>query len=302
MGVRILRTSSSLPSKIVSNSDFEKYLDTSDEWIKSRTGIESRYFLSEDESLLGLIKNSVDKLNLTEEEKGNIKMILVASCTVPSQMPNLASKVHHHLNLGDSVFSLDINMACSGYVAGLNMIEKYISEGEYALLIGAEEFSKLMDLNDRNTAVLFGDGVGSSLIAHSDLKSLFTGGTIGDLDALTFNQDDKITMDGRKVYRFAVEVVPEKMKEFLEANNIDILDIDYIFCHQANIRILKSMANSLKVSMDVFPHNLESFGNTSSASIPLLLSEYDHLIKDGDKTLFVGFGAGLTWSISYIEW
>lgn len=302
MGIQILKTSSYLPSNIIYNDFFERYLDTSDTWIKSRTGIESRNFIK-DENILDMVKSALDNLNINIEEIKKIKKVIVATCTYRDMIPSLSSQVQGYLNLEEDIFSIDINMACSGYVAGLSLLDNILKEDEYAILIGAEVFSKLLDFNDRNTAILFGDGVGASLISKNNEKSIFSSGCISNGKVLNISGDN-LSMEGREVYRFAVSTVAKKLKEFLIINNIEIEEIDYLISHQANIRILDSIGKDLKLPKEKILSNLKNIGNISAASIPVLLDEYNrkNLFKKGDRLLFLGFGAGLNWSIGYIKW
>ena len=304
MGIRIRKTSSYLPEKVVDNFYFEKILDTSDDWISSRTGIRQRHFV-EDEGMMDLIKKAIGKLDLSQDEITRVKTIVVATCTAFHAIPNLASQVQGEFNFGEDIYSLDINMGCSGFVAGLKLIEGMLKDGEYALLIGAEVFSKVLDFEDRSTVVLFGDGAGAVLLERSEKDSFFSSGTRGNKKVLNYGHDsDRLYMEGREVYKFAVSTVEKSIAKFLREIDIEIEDIDYFISHQANIRMLESMAKGLGVSMDRFPANIDKVGNTSSASIPILLDDMNREggLKPGDRILMTGFGAGLTWVLAYMEW
>lgn len=304
MGIRILKTSSYLPGAGVDNFYFEDFLETSDSWISSRTGIKNRYF-AKDEDLFDLVERSVKNLNLSQKEMNRIKTIIVATCTSSYAIPNLASRVQENFNFAEDIYSLDINMACSSFVAGLKLINGLIKEGEYALLIGAEIFSEIIDFKDRNTAVLFGDGAGAVLLGYGSSESFFLSGTRGNTEVLNCGHESKfLHMNGKEVYRFGVSTMEKVTKSFMDKIDINTDKVDYFIAHQANIRILESLAKGLGVSMDKFPFNLDRVGNISSASIPVLL---DHMnregkLKSGDKIIFLGFGAGLTWSLAYMEW
>lgn len=304
MGIKIIKTSSYLPKKIVDNFYFEKILDTSDEWISSRTGIRQRHF-AENEEMIDLIKESIIKLNLSQDEIDKVKTIVVATCTSFYAIPNLASQVHESFPFGEDVYSLDINMACSGFAAGLKLINGIIKEEEYALLVGVEVFSELLDFTDRDTAVLFGDGAGAVLLEYSKNDSFFSAGTRGNRKALNYGHDsDSLAMEGKEVYRFGVSTMVKETKKFLDKLDIDKDDIDYFISHQANIRMLESIAKGLGVSKEKVPSNIDKVGNISSASIPVLLDHMNKkdIFKTGDKILMLGFGAGLTWVLSYMEW
>ncbi len=304
MGIKIRKTASYLPEKVVDNFYFESILDTSDDWISSRTGIKQRHFV-EDNGILDLIEKSITNLNLSQDEIQRVKTIIVVTCTTSYAIPNLASLVQEKFAFGEDTYSLDINMGCSGFVAGLKLVEGIIGKGEYALLIGAEVLSKIIDFTDRNTAVLFGDGAGAILLEYSKKTSMFSSGTRGNKSVLGYGHlTEGLHMEGREVYRFAVTTMDKSIKSFLENNGINKEDIDFFISHQANIRIIENLAKNLDESMDKFPSNIAKTGNTSSASIPILLDELNKegKLKPGNKILFLAFGAGLTWALAYLEW
>lgn len=304
MGLRIEKTSSYLPGQAIDNFYFEKILDTSDEWISSRTGIRKRHFV-QDEEMIDLVVKAIKALKLSKEEIEKTKTIIVATCTDFKIIPNIASQVQKIFGFGEELYSLDINMACSGFVAGLNLLDKLMEEDEHSILIGVEIFSQILDFQDRDTAVLFGDGAGAVLLSKSTEKSLFQSGTKANMEALNYKgTNDSLYMAGKEVYKFGVTTIPGAIDEFLEKNNIDRDEVDYFISHQANIRILMSMAKKLKVSQDKFPSNLERVGNISAASIPILLDDLnkDGVLKRGQKLILVAFGAGLTWSLAYLKW
>lgn len=302
MGIRIEKVSSYLPKKIVTNNDFEKILDTSDQWIRKRTGIEQRHF-KDKEKLEDLVINSVEKLNLNSEEKENIKAVIVATCTSKYQIPSLASLVKEKfLNEFTDIYVLDINSACSGYVQGLEFLNSYLKENESALLIGAEAFSDILDFTDRTTSILFGDGAGASFISKNSESAVFKTISIGNSEVLKYK--DYLTMDGKEVYKFAVHDVYNILEDFLKNNNINKRQVDKYIFHQANIRIINSIQKALDESSEKFPINLNKTGNLSSASIPVLLSELirKDRINRGENIVLVGFGAGLVASIAYLKW
>lgn len=307
MALEIKKTSSYLPEKIISNQHFEKYLDTSDEWIASRTGIKYRHFL-DGNSTSYLVEQVCKNFDLSDDERQNIKAVIVTTLSSDYAMPNLACFAQSYLNLGTEVFSTDINMACSGFAGGLKLIEGLLQEGQYGILISAEHLSKVIDQNDRSTAVLFGDGAGGVLVEKNNKESFCDFGSNFSKSALslptTQNEYDYVGMDGKLVYRFAVETINKSITRVLDKLGVNPQDIDYFISHQANEKILKSACKKWNVSMDKFPTNLENVGNTSSASIPLLLDEINKkgMLKKGDKLIFCGFGGGLTWVSYYLEW
>lgn len=301
MGIKIEKTSRYLPPKIWTNYDFEKILETSNEWITNRTGISKRHFV-ENENLIDLVLNSVENLKLSNEDKSKVKVILVASCTSKYQIPNLASYVQGKFFEEIDILALDINLACSGFVSGLKIMDSLLEDDEYGILIGAEIFSEVLDFQDRNTAILFGDGSGACLISKNKEEGLYRFGLDGNSEVL--NYTNKLEMEGRNVYKFSIDRVPKEIKSFLKENKINIEEIDHFIFHQANIRIIETIARKLKVDMNKFSSNLKDVGNLSSASIPVLLSELNDSkkLKRGENLLFVGFGAGLSWALSYIKW
>ena len=304
MGIKFKKTASCLPEKIVDNFYFEKILDTSDEWIRSRTGISQRHFV-EEESMFDLVKTSVLNLNLSAEEKEKIKFIIVATCSSAYAIPSLACQIQEEMNLNEDIYSLDINMACSGFVAGLRLIDGMIKPDEMALLIGVEVFSKMLDFTDRNTAILFGDGAGAVLLEHTEKASHFTSGTRGNKKALNHGfSKEGLSMDGRDVYKFGVTTMETEIKRFLNRLDMKVTDIDLFITHQANIRMLDSIAKSLGVAKDKVPSNIDQVGNISAASIPVLLDQMNQKgqLKSGDQLMISGFGAGLTWVLAQMEW
>lgn len=307
MGLEIKKTSSYLPKKIMKNSDFEKFLDTSDEWISSRTGIKQRHF-AEDETTSDMIAKVCEGFNITDEERTKIKAIIVSSLTPDSIMPNLACHVQSNLRLNEDVFAVDINMACTGFVGGVTMIEGILKDGEYGIVIGAEKLSKILDMNDRNTAVLFGDGAGGVLVEKNNEVSASDFGSSYSKDALMLKDfrenENYVGMDGKQVYRFATEVITKSIENVLEKLNKRPEDIAYFISHQANEKILKSACRKWNVSIDKFPMNLQNVGNTSSASVPLILDEVNKkgILKKGDEIILCGFGGGLTWTSYYVKW
>ena len=304
------------PNQIVTNDDLAKIMDTSDEWISSRTGIKKRH-ISYDESTSDLAtkvaKCLLDKADLSADE---IDFIIVATITPDSLMPSTAARVQANIGAVNA-FAFDLAAACSGFIFALATAEKLISSGAYqkGLVIGSETLSKVIDWSDRGTAVLFGDGAGGVLLEstssrHFLAESQKTDGSRGDnltscliglSSPFAERAEDKkyLTMDGRAIFDFAIRDVAQSINETIEASPLDVDEIDYFLFHQANERILNKMAKKIGVSRDKIPANMMEYGNTSAASVPILLSECveQGLVKlDGSqKILLSGFGGGLTW-------
>lgn len=327
MSARITGTGSAVPSSIIDNDFLSNIVDTNDEWISSRTGIKRRRIAKEAESenVVSLAAKAANKAianaGILSE---SIELIIVATMSPDSYMPNTACSVQAEIGANKAV-CFDINAACSGFVFALSCAYSFISQGMYkkALVIGAENLSKLIDWEDRGTCVLFGDGAGAVVLeADSETGMSFVQGSDGSrADALTIrgrelnnlltgenknslrHEDDYIKMDGQEVFKFAVKKVPECINQVLEKAEASASDIKYFCLHQANLRIIKSVAKRLGQPEDKFPVNLTEYGNTSGASIPILLDELfesGKLLK-GDKIVIAGFGAGLTWGSALIE-
>lgn len=319
MAARIIGTGSGLPEHIVTNDYLSTMVDTSDEWIKERTGIRERR-ISEGETTSDLAskaaKQALESAGMPGEQ---IELILVATFTPDSHMPSTACMVQQSIKAVNAV-CFDISAACTGFVYALSCAYAYIQAGMYknALVIGAETISKTVDWTDRGTCVLFGDGAGAVVVQADELgKMTFVQGADGSKggvltykgqglnNLLTRSDDNKsyIYMDGQEVFKFAVKKVPECMEELLVKTNTDMDEIKYFCLHQANKRIIHSVAKRLKQPEEKFPMNLDKYGNTSAASIPILLDELyrKNCIQKGDKYIISGFGGGLTWGAALIE-
>ena len=305
-----------VPEQIVTNEDLAQVMDTSDEWISSRTGIKERR-ISKTESTGDLAtevaKQLLEKADLSDEE---LHFIILATMTPDSMMPSTATRVQARIG-ACKAFAFDLTAACSGFTFALSTAEKFISSGAYrkGLVIGSETMSKALDWSDRSTAVLFGDGAGGILLEASEephflAESLNSDGSRSE--CLTYGQtgltspfsnqekpDAFLRMDGRAVFDFAIRDVAKSIKNTIEESPLSAEELDYLLLHQANIRILDKMARKIGVDRDKLPANMTKYGNTSAASIPILLSECveEGLIRlDGSQNILLsGFGGGLTW-------
>lgn len=304
------------PSQVVTNDDLAKIMDTNDEWIRSRTGIERRHITLDEQTSDLATKVAEQLLEKSGLAADQLDFILLATITPDSLMPSTAAKVQANIG-ATKAFAFDMTAACSGFVFALSTAEKFIKSGscQKGLVIGAEVFSKALDWSDRSTAVLFGDGAGGVLLEASETEhflaeNLFTDGSRGaGLTALElglqspFSQKEEanfyLSMDGRAIFDFAVRDVSKSIKAIIEEAGMTGDDLDYLLLHQANVRILDKMAKKIGVERDKFPANMMEYGNTSAASIPILLSEcvdQGKIKLDGSqKILLSGFGGGLTW-------
>lgn len=320
MRTRIIGTGSCLPETVVTNDDLAKIMETSDEWISSRTGIRERR-LVKDETTASMsvvaAKRAMEDAGVKAEE---IDLIIVGTITSDYVIPSTACEVQAAIG-ADRAVAFDINAACSGFMFALHIADAYLKTGTYrtALILGAETLSKIMDWNDRSTCVLFGDGAGAAVVRADETGLLaYDQGSDGAKGEVLACQNRKNNnplvknatelqythMDGQEVYKFAVTTVPASIKKVVEEAGLAIGDIDYFALHQANIRIIQSVAKRLKVSEDKFPTSLEHCGNISAASVPILLDEINRkgLLKPGMKIVLSGFGAGLTWGSAVVEW
>ena len=320
MTIRIMGTGSYLPENIVTNDDLAKIMDTSDEWIASRTGIRKRHLVKEETTAqmsAEAAKQALKEAGLKAEE---LDLIIVGTLSGDYVTPSTACEVQAMIG-ADKAVAFDVNAACSGFMFAMNTAYAFIQSGIYqnALVIGAEILSRLMDWNDRSTCVLFGDGAGAAVVT-ADKKGLlgFVQGSDGAKgmvlackNRLNNNplikhsvEPDHVFMDGQEVYKFAVSTVPASIQAVLEEAGLEVSDIKYFLLHQANIRIIQSVAKRLKADINRFPTTLEHCGNISAASVPILLDEVNKkgMLQRGDKLAMAGFGAGLTWSAAVIEW
>lgn len=320
MTIRIVGTGSFLPENIMTNDDLSKIMDTSDEWISTRTGIRSRHLAKEETTAQMSAQAAEQALAEAGMKAEDLDLIIVGTVSGDYVTPSTACQVQSMIGAHNAV-AFDVNAACSGFMFAMNTAYAYIQSGVYqnALIIGAETLSKLMDWNDRSTCVLFGDGAGAAVV-KADEKGLltFTQGSDGakgmvlscknrlNNNPLVQNPTDQdyVFMDGQEVYKFAVSTVPVSIKKVLDEAGLDVSEIKYFLLHQANIRIIQSVAKRLKVDLDKFPTALEHCGNISAGSVPVLLDEVNQkgMLQRGDKIVMAGFGAGLTWSAAVMEW
>lgn len=321
MAIIIKGTGSALPEKIVTNDDLAKIVETNDEWIKERTGISTRH-ISTGETAASLAtaaaKMAIEDAKVNPED---IDIIIVASCSAETNLPSVSCQVQAEIGAVKAV-AFDLNAACSGFLFAMNTVDAYITSGVYknALVIGAEVLSKMTNWEDRGTCILFGDGAGAVYFEKDDKNigpmryvqrsdgakgGVLTCSQRSNKNAFYTGEDNPkyMEMDGREVFKFATRQVPEAILELLNKEGLEPDDIDMYLLHQANIRIIESIAKRLKVDINKFPSNVSEVGNTSSASIPILLNEVRRAgnLKPGMKVVLSGFGAGLTYSACLME-
>ena len=304
-GLKLLATGRCLPKTAVSNEEMSRWVDTSDEWIASRTGIRQRYFCGEGETALTLAAGAARQaLERSGIDPADLGCVLCATVSPDYATPSLACLVQAELGLPEDIPVLDVNAACSGFLYAVAAARGFLAQSgrPYALVIGCEVLSRLMDMTDRSTCVLFGDGAGAAVFeAVPDVLFASLQGARGGRAILANGPGPlapQLTMDGRAVFRFAVEAIPRCIDGILAQTNLTLNDIDWVVCHQANERILDHCIKKLHAPAEKFYKNMARYGNTSAASIPIALDEMNGqgLLKPGQKLLCVGFGGGLTWA------
>jgi len=321
MSIKIIGTGSTLPEKCVTNNDLTKLVETSDEWIRERTGIGSRH-VSTGETVTDLAVSACEKaLADAGKSADQVDLLLVATCSPECGIPSVACQVQSRLGASNAV-AFDLNAACAGFLFALNTAWAYIEAGVYrsALIVGAEVLSKLVDWTDRGTCILFGDGAGAVYVEKCEQGGILgfvqhSDGSRGEVlkcDSRALKnpyadvpvQAPYVQMDGREVFAFAVRQVPAGIQEVLEQTGMAPEDIDMFVLHQANYRIIEGIAKRLKQDIAKFPVNLNKVGNMSSAAIPVLLDELNRAgrLQKGMKLVLSGFGAGLTWGACVLTW
>lgn len=300
--IKVVASGKYAPEKIITNKDLEAIVETSDEWIRTRTGIHERRKAETETSTDMAYYAALNAIETYGYDKSKIDLVIVATITSERQTPSVANMVMGRLGLREGIMSFDVNAACTGFVYALEIASSLISTNQYksALVVGSERLSSVLDYTDRNTCILFGDGAGAVIIEQNIIaKASYYNASKADMtDILTV--DKTIRMDGKKVYVFATDVVEKSIRHILEVNRLTIDDIDAILPHQANERIIQSVAKSMDIPMSKFELNIATYGNTSAASIPILIAEY--MTKHQNKrVLLVGFGGGFTWGSAIIE-
>lgn len=317
MTCKIIGCGGYLPSKIVSNDELAKFVDTNDEWIKTRTGISQRHIAGDNEYTSHLALKSAEKAIIDAGiQVDDIDLIITCTTTPDNSFPSVATKLQGYLGL-NNIPSFDLQAVCAGFVYGLQVANSLILSGKYntILLIGAEKMTSLLDWNDRATCVLFGDGAGSVILQRSTDDSgiidsnIFSSGADYEIlhtnGGVSMNQNSgNIIMQGQVLFRHAVEKMHQSIEELLRNNNFTVSDIDYFIPHQANIRIINKLAELLNVDEHKVVKTVEKHANCSAASIPLALNtlKSSKKIKKGDIILFSAIGAGLTWGSSLVRW
>ena len=325
LGARITGVGRYVPERVLTNADLERMVDTSDEWITDRTGIRERRIAAADEtsSTMGA-RAGLAAIESAQIDPATIDLVIAATCTPDGMFPAAATRIQHAVGATGAA-SFDVNAACNGFMSALSTAAQFIAAGsaERALVVGTETMSRIVDWNDRGTCVLFGDGAGAVILERSaegepgridtvilrsdgsQAQMLWAGGPCAPgTPGAELRQEAHVVMDGRSVFRYAVNAMVDTSAEAVARAGLTIDDIALCVPHQANQRIIKSMAERVGLPMDRVYMNIDQYGNTSSATIPIALAEAeaDGRLQPGDRVLFAAFGGGLAWGAMVLEW
>lgn len=313
-----------VPEDILSNADLEKMVDTTDEWITTRTGIKERRILrtpgkATSDMAVEVVKQLLAKTNTSADE---IELLICATVTPDMTFPDTANTILDKVG-AKNAFGYDINAACSGFLYALTTGAKFIESGMYkkVIIIGADKMSSIVDYTDRTTCIIFGDGAGGVMLEPTEEKSgvidsvlrsdgsgreflhMKAGGSLKPASAETvMNREHFVFQDGKPVFKAAVNGMVNTVKQVLERNELEIDDIDWLVPHQANMRIINSVGDMLDFPKEKVMVNIHKYGNTTAGTLPLCLWEYESKLKKGDKLMLTAFGGGFTWGSTYIIW
>ena len=311
-GIKICGTGRAVPEKVVTNQDLEKIVETNDEWITSRTGIQRRHHCTGETHAslcVSAAKAALDRAGVSPDRIG---ACIVATVTADTLVPSAACMLQRELGLPTDTPCFDLNAACTGFLYALHTMECLLnaSPRKFGLVVGCEELSRVINWEDRGTCILFGDGAGAAVVECREgwpsIGAVL--GSQGDdellrLPGIASGERGFIAMEGTKVFKFAVEAIPRCMEQVLEKAHMTAADVDFFVFHQANARIIDLAVRKFRIPPEKYYKNIQEYGNTSAASIPLVLSELQDQGKvgPGSRTLVVGFGGGLTWGGALIE-
>ncbi len=313
-----------VPDYILTNKELETYVDTNDEWITTRTGIKERRILKEpnEGTSFMAIKAAEDLLQKSNTNPEEIDMVIVATAT--PDMPVASTAVYTASKIGaTNAFAYDLQAACSSFLYGMSTAASYIESGRYkkVLLIGADKMSSIIDYTDRATCIIFGDGAGAALfepnkdgfglqdeflrsdgVGREFLKIDAGGSILPPSEETIKSRQHFVHQEGRTVFKFAVSNMADVAEKMLTRNNLTKEDVDWLVPHQANKRIIEATANRVDLGADKVMMNIHKYGNTTSATLPLLLADYEKELKKGDNLIFAAFGGGFTWGAIYLTW
>ena len=323
---RIIGTGSYVPEKVLTNKDLEKLVDTTDEWIVERTGIRERRMAADTEVTSDMaLKAAQRALEMAGTKPEELGLIIVGTISPDMPMPSSAAFLQHKLG-AKNAFAFDISAACAGSLYGLSIADQYIKTGQVkrALVIGVELLTRIIDWEDRNTCVLFGDAAGAFVLGPSEKEErgilsthLHTEGALTDIlcirgggskhpmnEQVLKDKLHKVAMNGREVFKFAVRALSDAVNEGLRHNGVTSEQVDHVIAHQANIRIIDSVLDRLAIPKEKVWLNIDKYGNTSSASLPMTLDEANRAgrLKEGDLIAMMAIGAGMAWGSAVVRW
>jgi 3-oxoacyl-[acyl-carrier-protein] synthase-3 len=286
----------------MTNNDLTDIVDTSDEWIISRTGIRERRIAADETTSSLALAAAHGALEAADVDPASVTLVICATITPDQSVPSLACCLQRDLGLGEQLLAFDVNAACSGFIYALITAQHLLGAGGTALVVGSETLSRVTDFTDRNTCVLFGDGAGAVVLEPAPLPFFWTSAASGDGETLSIREH--IRMDGQAVFRFATSALSDRIREVVEKAGVELADIDRFICHQANSRIITNASRQLGVPLERFFLNLADYGNTSSASVPLALNEAvrEGYLSRGQRVVLAGFGGGLTSGAIYLKY
>jgi len=311
--LKILSTGSCLPEKVVTNEDMGRIVETNDEWIVTRTGVRQRRWVRQETNASLAAEAARRAIARAGAKPEDIAFLVVCTISAENRVPSVACQVQRDLGLPESILAFDLNAACSGFLFGLRAVHGLLlgQPDKCALLIGSETLSRVTNFEDRSTCILFGDGAGAVVAALGQGEGFYTmQGVRGDDRVISCKSAGSdplghplIHMDGRDTFRFAVDIIPKCIGNVLDQAGLTLEDIDFVVCHQANQRIIASVCHRMGAPAEKFFVNIDRCGNTSAASIPLALDDMagQGLLGPGKKVICVGFGGGLTWGASIID-
>lgn len=308
---RIISTGCYIPTNIVTNDDLSKTLNTEDSWIKKRTGISQRYIINKNETIYNMgFLAATDAIKNAKINKSSIDMIIATTTTPALAFPSTACIIQKMLKVKECP-AFDVQAACSGFIYATSIADTYIKSGLFKriLIIGTETMSKIIDWSDRSTCVLFGDGAGALILEASKNPGIISialkaNGEYSDYLYLKNTETSCLKMDGKKIFKLAIKNLKDISLQLLKSNKLNITDIDWVIPHQANIRIIRSLAENLNIPIKKFLTTIENYANTSTASIPITLHHgiKDNKIKKNDNLLIKAFGAGITCGSAIIKY
>lgn len=319
----ITGVSTYVPDGILSNKDLEKMVDTTDEWIMTRTGIETRHILKGENQGVSVIaeKAVADLLEKTNTDPKDIELVIFATVTPDHIFPATANKISYHLGMSNA-WGFDLEAACSGFLYALNIGSKMIETGTHkkVLVVGADKMSSIIDYEDRATCIIFGDGGGAVLLEPDEENGIVdtvlgsdgvgvqylhmkAGGSVKPPSVESVQaREHYVYQEGKTVFKFAVTNMADSCEKIMQRNNLGADDIDYLLAHQANKRIIDATAKRMGLDESKVLYNIQRYGNTTNGTIPLLMGDFGHQFKKGSNLILAAFGGGFTWGATYLKW